>query len=117
MARERRGLDRLEQAGLLGAPEVREVGRDEQVGRRLVAFAAQAFEELGRGAAAQLDLEAGLLLERLEGLFVAVLRAAVVDHDVGGPAERERRGGEQRDHERDGAGDEARAASGTSESH
>ena len=41
--------------------------------------------------------EPGLLLEGLEGLFVAVLRAAVVDHDIGGAAERERGDGEQRD--------------------
>ena len=103
---QRRGLDRLEQPGLLGAPEVREVRGHEQVGGRLVAFAAQPLEELGRGAAAQLDVQAGLLLERLEGLLVAVLRAAVVDHDVGGTAERERGDGEQGDHEHDGAGDE-----------
>ena len=56
-----------------------------------LAFAAQALEELGGGAAPQLDLQPGLLLERLERLLVAVLRAAVVDDDVGGAAERERR--------------------------
>ena len=37
-----------QQPGLLGAPEVREVGRDEQVGGRLGALAAQALEQLGR---------------------------------------------------------------------
>ena len=60
---QRRGLDGLEQPGLLGAPEVREVRGHEQVGGRLGAFTAQPLEELGRGAAAQLDVQAGLLLE------------------------------------------------------
>ena len=106
LALQRRRLDGLEQSGLLGAPEVREVRRDEQVGGRLGALAAQPLEQLGRGAAAQLDLQAGLLLEGLEGLLVAVLRAAVVDDDVGGAAERERGDGEQGDDEQHGAGDE-----------
>ena len=64
-----------------------------------VALAAQALEQLGRGAAAQLDLEPGLLLERLEGLLVAVLGAAVVDDDVGRAAQRHGGGGEHGDDE------------------
>ena len=59
---ERVGAHRLEQPGLLRAPEVREVRGDEQVGRRAVALGAQALEQLGRGAAAELERLAGLVL-------------------------------------------------------
>ena len=105
LAPQRGRLDGLEQPGLLGAPEVREVRGDEQVGGRLGTLAAQALEQLGRGAAAQLDLQPGLLLEGLERLLVPVLRAAVVDDDVGRAAERERSGGEQGDDEHGGSGE------------
>ena len=107
-------LDRLEQPGLLGAPEVRQVGRHEQVGLGRVALAAQPLEQLGRGAAAQLDVEPRLLLERLEGLLVAVLRAAVVDDDVGRSGEREGRHAEAGDDHQHGGGDEAKPAAASS---
>ena len=103
---------RLEQPGLLGAPQVRQVGSDEQVGLGGVALAAQALEQLGGGAAAQLDVEPRLLLERLEGLLVAVLRAAVVDDDVGRSGERECGHAEAGDHHQHGGGDEAKPAAG-----
>jgi hypothetical protein len=85
----------LEQARLLGAPQVREVRGDEQVGGRLVALAAQPLEQLGRGAPAQLEVLAPLLLERRERRLVAVLGAAVVHDDVGLPAEGHDGGGQQ----------------------
>ena len=96
VALERRRGHVLQQPRLLRAPEVGEVGRDQQVGGRVGALAAQALEELRRGAAAQLDVEPGVLLEGQEGLLVAVLRAPVVDHDVGGSAHRHDGGAEQR---------------------
>ena len=44
----------------------------------------QPLEELGRGAAAQLEL-LPVCVSKRERLLVAVLRAAVVDDDVGAP--------------------------------
>ena len=107
-------LDRLEQPGVVGAPEVGQVGGDEQVGVGRVALAAQALEQLGRGAAAQLDVEPGLLLEGLEGLLVAVLGAAVVDDDVGRSGEREGGHAEAGDDDQHGGGDEAQPAAASS---
>ena len=78
---ELRARDRLEQAVVGRPPEVGEIGRDQHVGRRLLAFAAEAFEQLGRGAAPELDVEATDLLEVLEDLLVAVVGTTVVDHD------------------------------------
>ena len=97
---------RFEQPGLLCAPQVGEVGGHEQVGGRLRALAAQALVELGRGPAAQLDLQARLLLEGLEGLLVPVLGPAVVDHDIGGAAECEGHHGKCGDDQGDEPGDE-----------
>jgi hypothetical protein len=117
LALQRFGAHRREQPGLLGAPQVREVGRDQEVGGRAVALAAQALEQLRRRAAAQLQLLAALVLPGRERRLVAVLRAAVVDDDVGGAAEREDGGAEQEGEEHGGAHDGAAAASKESGEH
>jgi hypothetical protein len=106
LALEPLALDGREQAGLLRAPEVREVGGHQQVGRGVVALGAQALEQLGGGAAAQLDGQPGALLEAAERPLVAVLGAAVVDDDVRGAAERGHRAAEQEgEHEQHGEGE------------
>ena len=92
-----------EQPRVLGPPEVREVGRDQDVGRGVVALAPEPLEELGCLAAPELDVDPGRLLEVLEHLLVAVVRAAVVDDERVALAARQgdRRAADQEDeHER-----------------
>ena len=78
---QRRARDPLQQARLLGAPEVGQVRGDVDVGRGVGALALEPLEQLGPGAPAQLELDARRGLEVPEDLLVAVVRAAVVDHE------------------------------------
>ena len=72
-------LPGVDDAGLLGAPEVRGVHRDQHVRRRVRALRAQPLVELGRGPAADREVGARLLGEVLERLLLAVVRARRVE--------------------------------------
>jgi hypothetical protein len=75
-------VDRRQQAGVLGAPEVRAVDRDQDVGLGLVALAAQTLVELRSLATEQRQVIAGRGREVAERLLLAIVRTSRVDDDV-----------------------------------
>ena len=97
---EHRGLHRLEETELVGAPEPAGVDRDQHVGRAARAFVADALDQRVLAGFDAVDLDPGQLgevrVERLVGLVVA--RRVEVQHLVlrerggGGQSTRERRG-------------------------
>ena len=104
---QRGGLDRLEQAELVGDLQPRGVHRDQQVGGAGRAFVADALDQLVFLAVDAVDLDAGGLgevaVERLVGLVVA--GGVDVEHLL----LRERRQAEQRDGQCGSGGDEGAA--------
>ena len=116
---EGRRVDGGEQPGVVGPPQVGQVRGDEHVGRGVRPLLLEPFEQLRAGAAAQLDVDAGLLLEVLEDLFAPVVRTPVVD-DEGRPVVpvREDGHGHHGDEEhQDGHGDRPAHADETGDHH
>ncbi|MNT15331.1 hypothetical protein D3C72_1503800 [compost metagenome] len=73
------GVGRLEQAGVLGAPQGSRVGGDEDVGRAVGALGLHAGDQFVGLALDALDVDAGLLREQIVELLVGVIVASSVE--------------------------------------
>ena len=97
-------LPGVDQPGVLRAPQVGGVDRDQHVGGGVLALGLEPLVQLGGVAAADRQVRAGLLREVLERLLLAVVRAGGVEHElVGGRRRRSRARPHERGHEQHGA--------------
>jgi hypothetical protein len=78
---ELRGIDLCQKPGARGVPQVAGVDRQEQVGRATLAFGLEPLEHLAGAAREHLDLDTGLLGERLEGRLLTIVTSGI-DEDL-----------------------------------